>query len=247
MRNTEEYVLGMVAERTKKNTTSTTQPNKQRRNLVTDDFDKEYETMGNKDQSGKIYLSISPDIEYMVRWEFKLIVEPFYMPVASSELAMQPVTLKIPEHPIEVDNASLSVSNNTINPNPHKHTATDKAAKIEPETHTHVLNEGVTLIPTKFEEVRIFLDGVDLTSQFKAQFPTWISPENGMYPDLTVGNRFDILKALNTLDTKKRTSILRPGYHVLEFKVDDLFSFKIREFKRYSGINRQGDSANNEN
>lgn len=223
MRNTEEYVLGMIVERTKKNTEHTNEPNKQRRNLVTDDFDKEYSTMGNKDQPGKVYLSISPDMDRIARWEFKVIVEPFFMPVAADTTAIQPVTLSVAKHGV------------------------DEVPKITPNPHTHSINAGVTLVPTDFKDVRIFLDDYDLTAQFKAQFPSWISSNQGMYPDMTVGNRFDIIKALSVIPADKRTSILQQGYHVLEFKVDSLFSFKVREFKRYNGMNRQGDSTNRGN
>lgn len=230
-----------------------TQQNRQRRNLVTDDFDKEYDIVGDQGVNGSIWLAISPDLIYIERWEFKVIVEPFTVPLASGDSAMSPVTLTIPPVDLEVSETALSAetevdfenesASTTITPDPHTHTITPNPLNLEinPRTHTHHMNAGVTLNPSQFTDLHILLDGHDFTAQFKAQFPDWISGE-GMFPDTTVSNRYDILKALDSLPKSEVSQYLQQGYHRLEFQADGIYSIKIREFKKYSFINRQGGS-----
>lgn len=173
MDNNIERAFGKITSRIQRTTTRQTRNNRQRRYLVTDDFDKEYSTVANDDVTGLIYLSISSDMTYIERWEFKMIVE--------------------------------------------RETEAD------------------------FETLRIILDEVDLTNAFKAQFPNWVTG-TGMYPDETVNNRYNILEAIDTIPEAQRTAILKQGYHKLEFVANGLFSVKIREFKKYAFINRQGGS-----
>lgn len=216
--------------------------NLQRRNGIMDDFDKEYSTIGENGVDATVYVSISPDMIYISRWEFKVIVVPFAMPVASGESALSPVSLSVDPIDVTVTETSLSVADDNITPNPHTHTASASTPVITPNPHSHSVNAGVTLTPSTFGNIEIWIDGVDFTSYFKAQFDGWIDGE-GMFPDTTMENRYDIMKVLNTFDEATRSKFLTSGYHTITFKGDGLFSLKLREFKKYNHINRQGDST----
>lgn len=226
--NSIEQAIGKIASRTKQNTERVVQQNRQRRNLVTDDFDKEYTAIGQEGQSGVIWLAISPDMIYIERWEFKVIIDPFLIPISGGTGAMSAVSL-------HVSDTNLSSSGSSISPNPHNHV-------ITPNPHTHTINAGVTSIPSQVENIRIHLDGYDLTAHFKAQFNGWIDSE-GMFPDSSMENRYDILKAISLFPEAQRSAFLTQGYHKLEFISDGLFNLKIREFKKYNFINRHGDST----
>lgn len=167
MANELEQALGSLIIRSKKTTTRQMQANTQRRNLVMDDFDKEYVGTSNGGTC-QIWLSISPDMMYIERWEFKLIVE----------------------------------SGN-------------------------------------FSDLRMKMDGRDFTAELKAQFPTPVT-KPGIYPDSSVNNRYDLLEAFSVLSNEEREPFLKQGYHNLEFVATSDFTIKIREFKKYSFINRHG-------
>lgn len=215
---------------------------RQRRNGEMDDFDKEYSAIGENGVDATIYLSISPDMGYIARWEFKIIVVPFAMPVASGDSALSPTSLSVNPIDVTVNSESLTVSGDSVSPNPHSHTASASTPTITPNPHSHSVNAGVTLTPSTFGNIEIWIDGVDFTSYFMAQFDGWIDGE-GMFPDTSMENRYDILKALNSMSDTDRSSFLKSGYHTVTFKGDGLFSLKLREFKKYSHIIRQGDST----
>lgn len=216
----------------------------QRRNMMNDDFDKEYTAIGDNSNRATIWLSSSPDLLYISRWEFKIIILPFVIPVASGSNALSPATLKVEPTSLETEQRRLDVKDSTVTPNPHDHPIQPNPHShlITPNPHTHTVNAGITIIPvTNVSDMRIFIDDIDLTSHFKAQFPKWLDGE-GMYPDSMLQHRYDILKACSILSDKQRSSILSQGYHRLEFESKALFRLNIREFKKYSFVNRQGDT-----
>lgn len=247
--NSFEDGIALLASRTKANKTRNSQMNRQRRTLVQDDFDKEYSCVGNADAAGQIWLAISPDMEYMERWEIKIIVEPFTVPLASGSKALSPATLTIDPIDLSISETKLTGAKNTwdngvkITPENHKHEITPSHIQptIKPNPHSHSVNAGVTLHPSAFTTMSVTLDGIDLTPMFKAQQGgQWITSASGMYPDTTLGNRYNIFQALDTLGQEKASPLLEQGYHLLEFKADGLFSLKVREFKKYSFTNRHG-------
>lgn len=72
---TQEEALERVAERTYKNTKDIGRDNRQRRNEVVDLFGIEYTRQGDAVNPATFYISISPDMIYLDRFEFKLIID----------------------------------------------------------------------------------------------------------------------------------------------------------------------------
>lgn len=239
-----ENAIGTLATRTNNSTKRLKRDNKQRRNQVTDDFDKEYECIGDKNSRGRIYLAISPDMVYIERWEFKVIVQPFTVPLSTESTSLSPVTLTIDPIEIETPSKKLEIKDGKISPESHTHPKITIRPRIVPETHTHIPQAGITTVPSSFGNLKIYLDGRDFTEAFKSQYKDqgWID-KDGIYPDASMEHRYNILEALDTLPKDKVSDYLKQGYHTLEFEADSLFSIKIREFKKYSFTNRQGDSS----
>lgn len=244
-----QTAIGTLSRRVNHNTTTLDQNNTQTRTLVTDDFDKEYQVSGENGTVG-VWLALSGDMIYIERWEFKLISEPFTVPVSSG--GMVPVSLNIDTSSVtstgsrtlnlngtlDVEDDQIDLSDGNISPRSHSHSIDLSGLQITPNPHTHDLTAGVTHVDTDYSNLQIALDGVDLTAQFKQQFPSWIQGQ-GMFPDTSLENRFDILKALTYINDDVRSQLLTPGYHRLTFTADGLFSFKIREFKKYNFLNRR--------
>lgn len=235
--------FGVLAERTSRNTERLTNVNRQRRNLVMDDFDKEYTVTGTNGTRGQLWLAMSPDYIYIERWEFKVIVQPTLVPLKTGSEALTPVTLSITPVEVNVEETNLtgtvSGSSVTIRPNPHDHEVSVTQPHIDPATHTHQAVAGATMAPPEFDDVHIYIDGHDITAYLKAQH-NWIEPDPGMYPDSSLENRYDLLQVMDALDDDVRASILKQGYHLMEFEANGLFTMAVREFKKYNSSNRHG-------
>jgi hypothetical protein len=196
---------------------------KQRRQSVMDIFGEPQNAVGDSSNSATFYWSLSPDKDRFMRWEFKLILENFITHV-SSEGAITPAEL-------EIEEANLSVSGNNITPNPHKH-------GITPNPHTHQIVQGITATASQVSNVKFELEGVDITKYLKAQYPIDIT-SNGVYPSSDLNDRYDILEAVDHLDSATRTSLLTAGLKTLKISTDGgLMSAKILTYIKYSQINR---------
>lgn len=66
--------LQRVAERTHDNRKDLEQKNKQRRNGIIDLYGEEYHRVSNSSNNARIYISVTPDLIYLERFEFKLII-----------------------------------------------------------------------------------------------------------------------------------------------------------------------------
>lgn len=131
------------------------------------------------------WISLSPDMIYMERFAFKLIIEPFTATVGGGGATQSAE--------VSISNTSLSVSNNQITPNPHNHEATP---------HSHNIVTGITKVNTDAHDFRVAIDGVDITAYLMAQQGgRWISGE-GIYPDTSLGNErnlYDVQRVINDL------------------------------------------------
>lgn len=225
----EEYTaIRKIAENTLSNSRTLNNDSRQRRHGLYDDFGSEYNTVGDNNSNGRVWIAITPDIDKFVRWEFKLIVQSFIVPIAGSEV--NPTSL-------EVGETNLSINNNAITPNPHRH-------EILPNPHSHTVTAGVSLTPSSFKNFRISIDGIDLTALFESQFP--LPSENGVYPDETIAHRYDIIEACSHLSEIDRNQILSAGYHEIQCNADGIFNLKFVNFIKYSFINRDGNTTDTE-
>ena len=193
----------------------------QRRTQVTDLFGMEHSAYGDSTHPATVYLSVSPDLMYFERFEFKVIIRPFAMPVAGQGTTDNATAV--------IKDTTLSLSGSNISPNPHSH-------KSDP--HYHNLTAGVSLFPSKVSNFEIFIEGINMTNAFKKQHPNWINGE-GVFPDAAdTFNNFDVLKAVSELHDWQQGVILQPGYKKVELKGDGIFNATLVTYIKYSHPNR---------
>lgn len=213
--------LQIVAERMADNKQLLRQQYTQRRNQVVDLYGVEYTRQGDGGSPAEFYISISPDMVYLERFEFKLIVQPF---VSSVQGATQDYTGN-------TGNTSLSVSGGSISPNPHAHSM----------THGHNIVSGVTLTHTTANDFRLSVDGVDITAYLMAQHGSWISGE-GVYPSIDIEKNFDILEVASDLMASgyeaEAKAIVAPGYKKISISSDSPFQITLVNYLKYSHLNR---------
>ena len=220
---TEGEALERVARTTANSARNISQDNTQRRNQVVDLYGVEFYRQGDGGAPARFYLSISPDMVYMERFEFKLIIQPFISTVAAG--GVQSAT-------VNVDNTSLTVSGTNISPNPHKHTT---------QAHTHTITGGIAMSQTTAKDFRITIEGIDVTAYLTAQYDAWIDGE-GVYPSLDVAKNYDILEVASDLIAEGRESdadkLTRSGYKMVEISSQTPFSVVLVAYLKYSHLNR---------
>ncbi|GCF92511.1 hypothetical protein NRIC_04020 [Enterococcus florum] len=183
----------------------------QRRNQVVDLFGIEHKSQGDSAHPATFYISITPDLIYLERFEFKIIISPFAMPIGGRGATGM---------------ASIAVTESangthTVNPNPHNHT----------------LDAGVTLVSSSVQNVRLKIAGIDMTDAFKKQYPNnWIDGE-GVFPNEGFEN-FDVLKAVEHLWDWQRGVVLSPGYKKVELFATGTFNATLVNYLKYSHTNR---------
>lgn len=216
-----DQALQIVAERLTDNTKLLRQQNMQRRNQVVDLYGVEYTRQGDGGSPATFFISISPDLVYLERFEFKLIVQPF---VSSVESATEDYTGN-------TGNTSLSVSGTNITPNPHSHSM----------SHSHNIVSGITLAHTQADDFRLSIEGIDITAYLMAQYGSWISGE-GIYPDADVEKNFDILEVASDLRAEGRTAdaakLVSPGYKAIQISSASPFQVTLVNYLKYSHLNR---------
>lgn len=104
--------------------------NLQRRNGNVDIYGYEFYRQGDVDAPAEFGISVSQDLVYFERFEFKLIIQPFLSSVSGA--GMSPVDLQI--------------ENDEITPNPHTHTLTSGIASSSSATSGYRIEiEGIDL------------------------------------------------------------------------------------------------------
>lgn len=218
---TQQQAIQRLSEKVYDNTRNIRQKDRQRRHNFVDLYGVEYTRQGDKGTPATFYISISPDMVYLERFEFKLIVQPF----ASYSNGMETSV-------VQVNDTSLSVSNNAVAPNPHKHST---------QAHTHNLTSGITLTPTTANDFRIYIEGIDITAYLMAQYGFWISGE-GVYPSLEIGEDFDILEVACDLVAEGRGAdadkITHSGYKQVKITSNAPFQVTLVNYLKYSHMNR---------
>lgn len=205
----------------------------QRRNKVVDMYGVSYTAQGDQNTPAEIRISVSPDMIYYERFEFKLIISPFIIPIDSGGTGPATVTVSIPEQ--DTSDRSLSVSNNNITPNPHNHNVPGQ--NVTSSAHSHNVNSGVTTSPSATGGYRVLIEGIDVTAELMLQMGgNWITGE-GTYPSADLKN-FDIIMACGHLTETQRETILRPGYKKVEIKANGPFQVELHNYLKYNHLNR---------
>ena len=211
-----------VARRTVQNSHDISQKNVQRRYTVVDLYGVEYTRQGDNATPASFYISVSPDLVYYHRFQFKLLIQPFVSDVSGATDSAV----------VEVNQTSLAVANNAISPNPHTHTT---------NAHNHNVVSGITLTHTTASDFRVSIEGIDITPYLAAQFDAWIDGE-GVYPSLDIEKNYDILTVISDLIGEGRQAdadkIKSPGYKRIEVTSSAPFQVTLVNYLKYLHENR---------
>lgn len=205
-----DQAINILAERTLQNTIDINQKNLQRRHQVVDLYGVEYSRLGDANNPAIVYISISPDMEYIERFQFKLIITPFRSSVGSmsgsGQASIGDTSLTI-NHDIigtliQDDEYNLVVQDPSITPNPHSHS-------INGLTITTTPGVTITNIPSSAQfHVKVFdpvndpsaANAVDISQMLASQYNNqWISGV-GVYPSLQIDHDYDILQVACELE-----------------------------------------------
>ena len=227
----EDEALQRISERVRDNTAYVKESLRQRRDEFTDHYGDPHYAFGDGSTPAKVYISVSTDLIYWMRFEFKLIVRPFVSFVSGS--GTQDAT-------VEVEDTSLTVAetNHAVRPNPHHHTT---------KPHNHNMIPGVALFHTSSDEWRLTMKDpckgseIDITLYLKAQYNEWINGE-GIYPSCELNERYDLLQVASDLEAEGQSDladeILRPGYKEIDIYSNAPFFIELDEYTKYNNLGR---------
>lgn len=226
MKLTYEDVLNRLAERTTENTSQLRKSKFQRRTEFTDLYGIPFTAQGDAENPAKFYISISPDLIYFLRFQFKLHIQPF---ATSMTGATGSAT-------VEVNNKSLSVSGSSISPNPHNHTT---------EPHTHNVIKGMAYAHTTSDDFTITIHGVDITDYLiEQQDGDWIEGE-GLYPTNRIEDEtdfYDLLDVATMLYNEGREEdaekLLSAEFKEVSISSDSPFAVTMYLYMKYSVTGR---------
>lgn len=218
--------MNRIEERVAKNKQDISQKNKQRRTGFVDLYGIEYTRQGDAGSDAKFYISVSLDLVYYERFQFKLYIQPFTSTVESGTESAT----------VTVDNTSLSVSNNNITPNPHRHTT---------QPHSHNVVSGISLVHTTADDFEILVDDVEITDYLISQHDgDWIDGE-GLYPNGSLEEDkgfYDILEVATVMQSEGRDAdvekLLKPGFKEIKIKSNAPFQVTLINYLKYSHLNR---------
>ena len=193
----------------------------QRRNQAVDIFGQEYTRQGGNGFPASFYISISPDMVYLERFEFKLIIQPFVSTSGAGTNVSIPV----------IRETSLTINDqNRIVPNPHTH---------EVVGHTHGLSGGIATTPVTASDFRVMVEGIDVSAYLMAQHGAWIDGE-GIYPAIDINKNYDLLEVASDMFAEGRdgNEIVKPGYKKTDIISGELLSATLVLYEKYSHLNR---------
>ncbi|WP_245186805.1 hypothetical protein [Enterococcus larvae] len=220
MKMTYDSALNRLAERVADRTEENRQSQLQRRNQVVDIYGMEFTRQGDTNHPAAFYISVSPDIIYYERFEFKIIVQSFAMPIAGNGMTKSADVI--------VNDTSLGINGTVVTPNPHEHTTVP---------HSHSLEAGISLVTSEVSDFEIWIEDIDITPYLKLQYPgTWIDGE-GVFPSADFSN-YDLLKAVGYMPAWQKGVILAPGYKKVELKGTGIFNATLVNYLKYSHVNR---------
>lgn len=198
----------------------------QRRNLVTDMYGVEYTRQATENYPATFYISVTPDLVYLERFQFKLIIAPFQSTVGTVSVG----TLTVDD--TQLTPAVDKTGNVTITPNPHSHTVKGNLN----------ITAGMTETDPSATDFRVKIEGIDITPYLMAQYDNkWITG-TGIFPDSTIGHDYDILEVASDLVGEGRQAdadtLLSPGYKKVEISGSTTFAVTLVLYLKLSHVNR---------
>lgn len=222
---TAEEAFSRVVERVVENKNRIDRSLKQRRNQVVDMYGVEYTRQGAENVPARFYISVSPDMVYLERFEFKLIVQPFL----STSGGIGPASLDV--------KAVGSGRHESVTP-----ADVAEMLDITPNPHTHNVIAGVSQTSTTAKNFRVNIEGIDVTPYLMAQYGgAWLDGE-GVYPSLEIGRDYDIIEVASDLIGEGRKAdadkLIRSGYKLIEISAGGPFSVTLVLYLKLSHLNR---------
>lgn len=222
---TQEEAIRRISERVSENKRRIDRSLKQRRNQVVDMYGIEFTRQGATNAPARFYVSITPDLVYLERFEFKLIIQPFI----STAGGIGPAALDLA--PVG------SGSHSSVTPS-------DVAGMLDitPNPHTHNMSAGISQITTTANDFRIKVENIDVTPYLMAQYGgNWIDGE-GVYPSLEISKDYDLLEVASDLIGEGRKAdadkIMRSGYKLIEISATGTFAVTLVLYLKMSHVNR---------
>lgn len=240
---TQEEALIRISERVAENKKRIDRMLKQRRNQVVDLYGVEYTRQGAANSPARFYISISPDMVYLERFEFKLIVQPFISTVGG--IGMTTLTASGSGGGYEVITAqdlTNILNSSSCSSLPDDTDGSGTTTGISPNPHNHDVIPGITAVPTTANDFRVSVEGIDVTPYLMAQYGgEWLNGE-GVYPSLEIGRDYDLIEVASDLIGEGRdedaNKILRSGYKAIEITAGSPFSITLVNYLKYSHLNR---------
>lgn len=233
---TQEEAINRIAEQTVRNKERWSQALKQRRHQVVDMYGVEYTRAGDGNNPARFYISISPDMVYLERFEFKLIIAPF-LSTGGSQTSSVSLSIEgggsdcIPNETIDEIIANGSASGDD----------SGGGGGITPNPHSHSITPGITSLPTTASDFRVKVEGVDVTPYLMAQYGSWINGE-GVYPSLDIGKDYDLLEVASDMVGEGKTAqadkLTRSGYKAIEITSGSPFTCTLVLYSKFSHLNR---------
>lgn len=194
----------------------------QRRHQVVDMYGIPFEFQGDQNSPGTVGISISKDLVYIERFEFKITIKQFMIPIAGG--GTNATTLKI--------NGSTANANAA---SPHNHGV--GTLVVSPESHNHTVSAGITAFPSNVDGFEVWIEGVNMTPYFKAQYGgNWITGE-GVFPANDLSN-YDVIEATGNMSKSDRDKIMSSGYKRVEIRANGAFRGTIENYLKYSHANK---------
>lgn len=241
---TQEEAIVRISERVAENKNRIDRMLKQRRNQVVDLYGVEYTRQGAANAPAHFYISISPDMVYLERFEFKLIITPFVSTVGGVGYT----SLSASGHGTEYGVVTPEDLDDILNSDGCSAYPDDEGGEgglitgVTPNPHTHTLERGIYSIPTTATDFRVRIEGIDVTPYLMAQYGgAWINGD-GVYPSLDIGRDYDILEVASDMMGEGRKAdadkLLRAGYKSIEISASGTFGVTLVNYLKYSHLNR---------
>lgn len=220
MIRTYDDALNVLAERTWENRQQLKRMKEQRRVSFVDTYGTPYTAQGDALNPATFYISVSPDLIYYERFAFKFVIESFESSVSG-----------VSGTALSINNTSLEIEDNAINPNPHKHTITGGI---------NAVSYGVKKQATSSDNWAVHISGVDITDYLMEQHDgEWIDGQ-GVFPSSGAEDFYDILDVacMMRADNQSPDPVLNPGFKPVQIYSDAPFRVTAYLYMKYSNMNR---------
>ena len=233
-----EEALNRIAERTNDNIRELRKSRLQRRTEFTDLYGVPFGGQSDSDNAVKFYISVSPDLVYFLRFQFKLHIQSYKSSVTGVSGSSGTISgTQLEVDPIILNNTSTAKTHiDGVKPNSHTHSFEGGSGSVEYGSHS---------ISTSSDTFTIKINGVNVTDYLIAQHEgEWIDGE-GVYPNkqnIDNDDFYDIMAVATELynegNDDDADKLLKPGFKLVEIASDAKFRATMYLYCKYSVTGR---------